>query len=120
MTHESLVRAWLFFAGVAVLVEQALVRYPDPARAQHAFWIAVSAFLLYRVSRHGHVARWVFLASAVVGFSLYAAGVATDGRQIGVTLAFAAQALAMLVPPVRQWTGAGSLMQLETHLPRRA
>lgn len=104
MEDLTAVRGWLFLGAVAVVVQESLTVYPAGAVGSHLFWGAVSLFLLYRVYRGGRVACMLFLALAVVGVTLFVWQFGSDVRASLLTLAFGAQAAAVLAPPVRRWT----------------
>lgn len=106
MTEDRRVRGWLLFAFGAVVVEQSLAQYPHPGSAQRVFWIAISAFLLYRVHRGGNTARCWFAGMALFGCIICTTQLPRDPHLIGLTLVCAAQVVAMMVPPIRAWTGA--------------
>jgi hypothetical protein len=103
MNAPPAVRLWLALAVVAAVVQQALTVYTSHGPAPYVFWGGLSAFLLFRVYRRGPLARFVTLVFAGFGTVLYVFQVGDGVRQIGLALAYGAEAAAMLAPPVRRW-----------------
>lgn len=99
---SAVVRRSLAVSGLCLLLQVAMVTYPDADQGAAVLWLLVGAVLLVLVGRHSAVVRALVVVTSWVGAVVCVVGVVEDPANLVLVVLFLGQALPLQTRAVRQ------------------